>query len=93
LVAQRDIDDQETAFLFECEDDAELLAVTRSRQGSNLPRSQCLGGWKLRAAFSLGVQHVVPVNIAPEPILRGLAADGYYIWRHTNANKTHATSQ
>jgi hypothetical protein len=85
--------DIETAYLFECGDDAELLAVTRDRQGSNLPHSCCLGGWKLRTAFSLGVEHVVPVAIAPEPILRGLQDCGYYLWRHANINKTHATSQ
>ena len=82
-----------TAYLFECGNDDTLLAVTRDRQGSNLPRSQCVFGWKLRAAFTLGVEHVVPVAIAPEPILRELQDCGYYVWRHANTNKTHATSQ
>ncbi len=87
------LSDVDTAYLFECGDDAELLAVTRDRQGSNLPRSCCVMGWRLRTAFSLGVEHVVPVAIAPEPILRGLQDCGYYVWRQANSNKTHATSQ
>jgi hypothetical protein len=78
------LSDIDTAYLFECRDDAEYLAVTRDRQGSNLPRFCCPCGWKLRTAFSLGVEHVVPVAIAPEPILRGLRDRGYYVWRHAN---------
>ena len=87
------LDDLDTAYLFECGNDPELLAVTRDRQGSNLPRLQCVMGWRLRMAFTLGVEHVVPVAIAPEPLLRGLQDCGYYVWRHANTNKTHATSQ
>jgi hypothetical protein len=87
------LSDVDTAFLFECGADPELLAVTRDPQGLNLPRSCCLGGWRLRSAFTLGVEHVVPVAISPEPILRGLQDSGYYVWRHANTNKTHATSQ
>jgi hypothetical protein len=29
----------------------------------------------------LGVQEVVPAPIDPEPILRGIRAMGYYVWR------------
>jgi hypothetical protein len=52
--------DPENAYLFECQSDPELLAVTRSKLGSNLPRPYCAGEWKLRIAFRLGIHHPVP---------------------------------
>jgi hypothetical protein len=35
----------------------------------------------------------VPSAISPEPILRGIRAKGYYIWRGGNANQPKGTSQ
>ena len=50
-------------------------------------------GWILREEFQLSVQHPVPAAIAPEPILRGIAAQGYYIWRSGYAGRPKGTSQ
>ena len=47
----------------------------------------------LREEFQLGVQHPVPAAIAPEPILRGIAAQGYYIWRGGYEGQPKGTSQ
>ena len=73
-------DDAETAYLFQCGTE-QLFAVSLDKSGTRLPRSSCTQGWTLREEFQLGVQHPVPAAIAPEPILRGIAALGYYIWR------------
>ena len=68
-------DDAQTAYLFQCGTE-ELFAVSLDKAGAKLPRSSCTQGWVLREEFQLGVQHPVPAAIAPEPILRGIAAQG-----------------
>ena len=35
----------------------------------------------------------VPVPVTHEPIIRGIRAHGFYVWRNGNVNKTTATSQ
>jgi hypothetical protein len=82
-------DDATTAFLFQCGEN-DLFAVSRDRSGANIPTADCVGGWLLRDTFLLGVREPVPAAIGPEPILRGIAADGYFIWA---AGKMHGTSQ
>jgi hypothetical protein len=71
--------DATRAYLFRASDDPETFAVTRDARGSNLP-SQDGSGWFLDREFALGVREVMPVNVAPEPILRGLMAQGYFVW-------------
>jgi hypothetical protein len=68
------------AYLFQCDDNG-LYAVSLDPDGRNLPRGSCAEGWRLRTAFTLGVHEPVPVAIPPEPILRGVRAVGYYVWR------------
>ena len=82
-------DDATTAFLFQC-GKSDLLAVSRDQTGGNIPREECTEGWLLRETFRLGVRESVPAAIQPEPILRGIAANGYFIWR---AGRMHGTSQ
>ena len=77
------------AYLFQCDDNG-LFAVTLEASGANIPRGPCAEGWRLRQAFLLGVQEPVPAAISPEPILRGIRASGYYIWRE---GAPHGTSQ
>jgi hypothetical protein len=73
-------DDATTAYLFQC-GQSDLYAVSHDRTGANVPRAQCAEGWVLRDTFPLGVREPVPASIEPERILRGIAADGYFIWR------------
>jgi len=80
------------AFFFQCGDE-QLFAVSLDKTGVNIPRSTCTQGWLLREEFLLGVQEPVPAAIRPEPILRGITAKGYYIWRSGNANEPKGTSQ
>jgi hypothetical protein len=82
-------DDTTTAFLFQCSN-CDLFAVSHDQTGANVPTAECPDGWVLRNTFRLGVREPVPVAIEPEPILRGIVADGYFIWR---AGRMHGTSQ
>lgn len=66
------------AYLFESSNGA-MFGVSLDSHGKNLPRRE--GGWALRAAFSLGVHDPVPAPIDPEPILRGIRSQGYFIWQ------------
>lgn len=72
-------DESRPAFLFESEN-REWRAVALDREGTPLPRD---GGqsWTLILSFNLGVHEPVPANIDPEPILRGIRAQGFYLWK------------
>jgi hypothetical protein len=72
--------DARTAYIFQCGGE-ELFAVSSDKTGVNIPRSSCTGGWLLRQEFQLGTQGPVPAPIEPEPLIRGINAKGYYIWR------------
>lgn len=85
-------DDAQTAYLFQCGTE-DLFAVSLDKCGAKLPRSSCTQGWSLRETFQLSVRHPVPATIAPEPILRGIVAQGYYIWRAGNAARPKGTSE
>jgi hypothetical protein len=85
-------DEAHTAYLFQCGTE-QLFAVCLDKTGARLARSPCTQGWFLREEFQLGVQHPIPAAIAPEPILRGIAAQGYYIWRAGSAARPKGTSQ
>jgi hypothetical protein len=69
-----------TAYLFKCEGE-DLYAVSNTITGSNLPRSPCTLGWRLCEEFQLAAHLPVPAPILPDPILKGLANIGYYVWR------------
>ena len=72
--------DARTAYLFQCGNE-ELFAVSPDKAGEAIPRGSCTQGWQLRQEFQLGTQDPVPAPIEPEPIIRGINAKGYYIWR------------
>ncbi len=68
------------AYLFSASDNPSIHAVTRDALGSKLPAHESGREWVLDPEFVLGVREVMPIKVAPEPILRRLAADGYFIW-------------
>jgi hypothetical protein len=72
--------DARTAYVFQCGNE-DLFSVSPDKAGTNIPRSSCTQGWLLRHEFQLGTQDPVPAPIEPEPIIRGINAKGYYIWR------------
>jgi hypothetical protein len=66
-----------------------LNAVTRRRNGDNLP---VLGGeWVFKRELVLGVQEPLAAGIDPEPVLRGLRANGFFVWH--DAHNPFGTSQ
>ena len=88
---RRDVDAR-PVFLFQC-GESDLWVTTLDGSGAILPKQRCEEGWVLRRKFPLGVHEPVPAAIDPEPIIRGIGADGYYLWRDDNTSKPHATSQ
>jgi hypothetical protein len=81
-MSDRNFEDARRAFLF-VNSARSLTAVTLDRDGKNLPHpSVCR--WTFAKEFQLGVQEVAPFGIDPEPILRGVAANGYFVWPAEN---------
>ena len=70
-----DTDNADTALLF-AERGTTRRAITR--EPLQLPPSE--PGWELVQTFLLGVQHIMPIERDPEPVIRAIAADGYYLW-------------
>lgn len=66
------------AYLFHNSEEL-MNAVTRDRKGANLPLLR--GPWTFQKEIVLGVQEPSDTGIDPEPILRGIRAEGYFIWR------------
>ena len=83
--------DATRAYLFESSNDPSTHAVTRDVRGSNLPPRGEFGGWTFDREFALGIREVMPINVAPEPVLRGLVADGYFVW--SDRSNPKGTSQ
>jgi hypothetical protein len=74
-------DDARVAYLFSNAARA-VSAVTLLPNGRDLPDD--MGEWSFERMFILGVQEVLPVNVSPEPMLRGLKLRGYFIWPTEN---------
>jgi hypothetical protein len=73
-----------TVYLFE-NDAEDTFGVCRTAQASALPAPRA-GTWTLKLKFDLAVDQPNPIGIAPEPVLRGLAANGYFVWSRHEIN-------
>jgi hypothetical protein len=71
-------DDARTAVLFK-NGDAGLFAMMWEDSPEQLPTDRG-GTWERLGTFPLGVQEIMPVDIAPEPVLRSLVSQGYIVW-------------
>jgi hypothetical protein len=69
-----------TVYLFQCQGE-DLFAVSHDMTGGNIPRSPCTHGWEFCEQFELGLRMRVPAPIMAEPIMKGIADNGYYVWR------------
>ena len=76
-------DDARPAALFK-NGDAGLFAMMWADSPEHLP-TDCGGSWERLGTFPLGVQEIVPVDIAPEPVLRSLASQGYIVSTHCHS--------
>ena len=75
-------------FLFD-EAGSSRRAITRNPM--ELPASD--QGWRLVQTFALGVQHVMPVDKEPEPVLRAIFAEGFYVWDGAKLPEPSGTGQ
>jgi len=76
------------AFLYRS---GEWAGVTLDAGGQNLPHRE--GGWHLERHFTLGVRDALPINVTPEQIIRGIRANGHFVWRVNDPSRTSATTQ
>ena len=84
----RDDDAADRAFLF-AERSSSRKAITR--QPLQLPPSAT--EWELVHTFLLGVQHIMPIDMDPEPVIRGIVADGFYVWDEAMLPEPSGTGQ
>jgi hypothetical protein len=84
--------DARAAYLFFCPF-TNRYGVTLDKSGSNLPQQGCDAGWQLQAEFPLGVHEALPAPMDPEPVLRGIRAVGYFVWREGPVRTPRGTSQ
>ena len=76
-------------FMFESTD-GKHLGFSNHSDGRTLPVGTNIGRWNFVSSFALAADRIVPANLPPEPILRGLLDVGFYVWRK---GEPHATSQ
>jgi hypothetical protein len=80
----------QTAYLFLCLESGQYAILT-DPEGADLPSEICLSRWRFVRSLSLEVQQPIPINIAPEPVIRALADRGYYLL--ATDGQPHGTSQ
>jgi hypothetical protein len=78
------------AYLFLCLHNRHYAVSDRS-DGNNLPKDPCFSDWKYIRALKLDVNAPLPFAADPEPILRALRDEGYWIAGKTG--QTHGTAQ
>jgi hypothetical protein len=78
------------AHLFLCIDNGRY-ALSNDGDGANLPKAECVGGWRFVRALDVEVERPLPLAANPEPILRALADVGYYLLGTDDI--PHGTSQ
>ncbi|RTL71115.1 MAG: hypothetical protein EKK41_11895 [Hyphomicrobiales bacterium] len=71
------------AYLFHCMGARETHALTLDLTAANLPAGACLMGWIYDGEVRVSVSEPLPFRLSPEPVLRGLRGQGYFIW-HDN---------
>ena len=81
-------DEVDQAFLF-AERGSTRRAITRAPL--QLPVSDA--GWELIQTFALGVQHIMPIDMDPEPVIKGILADGFFVWDEGRLPEPSGTGQ
>lgn len=73
-----------TVYLFENSAD-DTIGICQTASGALLPTPRT-GAWHLKLAFPLAVDQPTSIGIDPEPILRGLTANGYFVCNRNQIN-------
>ena len=81
---------EKPAYLFRCLESGHY-AISTDPAGENLLGEICISGWRFVKSLSVEVQHPLPLNIDPEPVIRALADRGYYLLAADGL--PHGTSQ
>jgi hypothetical protein len=68
-----------TAFLFQCQG-SDLFAISLDRAGTSIPPLTDNQRWLLREEFQLGLLFPLPIPVEPDEVLRGIEANGYFIF-------------
>src|SRR5262245_25960750 len=76
--------DARGAYLFLCPH-TNCYGITLDRSGANLLDQGCNAGWQFQAEFPLGICEVFPAPMDPEPVIRGIKANGFkangfFVW-------------
>jgi hypothetical protein len=59
---------------------------------ANLPDQGCEAGWQLQAEFPLGIREAIPAPMDPEPVIRGIKSNGYFVWRERPVHNPSGSS-
>jgi len=70
-----------------------MAGVSLDSSGANLPAPESGQKWEMARYFTLGVRDAGVEGINPETIIRGIRADGFYVWRPTDPSRVQGTSQ
>jgi len=81
-------EDAQQAYLFHCASEPDLRAISVDPEAGNIATHQCATGWVRDQELRVGVQEALPVALSPEPVLRGLRKDGFFVWREGSNPKS-----
>jgi hypothetical protein len=84
--------DARGAYLFLCPR-TNCYGITLEKSGANLHDQGCDAGWQFQAEFPLGIREAIPAPMDPEPVIRGIKADGYFVWREGPVRNPSGTAQ
>ena len=68
-----------TAYLFQRQE-TDLFAVSLDKSAAALPPLGNDQRWLLREEFRLGLLYPMPVPMEPDKVLRGIEANGYFLF-------------
>ena len=90
ILQAESVDPACTAFLFE-ENGGSRRAISRDLLGAKLP--QAPHGWSVTQTFLLAIDHIMPVDLQPEPVIRAVLEDGVYCWDAGEISQPKGTGQ
>lgn len=71
----------------------ELAAVVLVSSGLNLSEPPPGTDWATERSFTCGTRDPGPPEVTPEPIVRGVLAQGYSLWRRSHPPRVKGASQ
>lgn len=75
-----------TAYLFQFQG-TDLFAIALDSTGNTIPPLAKNERWLLRDEFQLGLLYPLPLPVDPDEVLRGIEANGYFIFDVSESRK------